>query len=127
MAQRAVSSFPLSCLRLRSLNPTVSTCQQKKVGRSMRTVYMITQRAFYRSNGYEYQMPTDFARDVKMFTLEREAEDSFYNTERKYLKDGYTEVSANRSCPGDGQRMQCRMEKAGCKAIVLELWRKDVI
>lgn len=93
----------------------------------MRYVYMITQRAFYRSNGYEYQMPTDFGLDVKMFTLEREAEDALYKTERKYLKDGYRLVSADQSIKGDGQRMQCRLEKAGEKAIVLELWRKEVL
>lgn len=93
----------------------------------MRAVYMITQRAFYSSNGYEYQMPTDFGRDVKMFTLEREAEDALYKTECKYLKDGYRVVSADQSIKGDGQRMQYRLEKAGENAIVLELWRKDVI
>lgn len=93
----------------------------------MRTVYLITQRAFYSSNGYEYQMPTDFGRDVKMFTLEREAEDALYKIERKYLKDGYRVVSADQSIKGDGQRMQYRLVKDVENAIVLELWKKAVL
>lgn len=93
----------------------------------MRYVYMITQRAFYRSNGYEYQMPTDFGHDVKMFTLEREAEDALYKTELNYCKQGYTVVSADQSIKGDGQRMQYRLEKAGENAIALELWKKAVL
>lgn len=88
---------------------------------------MITQRAFYSSHGYEYQMPTDFGRDVKIFTLEREAEDALYKTERNYLRKGYTVVSADQSIKGYGQRMQYRLEKAGDNAIVLELWRKAVL
>lgn len=93
----------------------------------MRYVYMITQRAFYRSNGYEYQMPTDYGHDCKMFTVEREAEDALYKTELNYLKQGYTVVSADQSIKGDGQRMQYRLEKAGDKTIVLELWKKEVL
>lgn len=93
----------------------------------MRYVYMITQRAFYRSNGYEYQMPTDYGRDCKMFILEREAEDALYKTELKYLKQGYTVVSADQSVKDYGQRMQYRLEKAGENAIVLELWKKEVL
>lgn len=88
---------------------------------------MITQRAFYSSNGYEYQMPTDFGRDVKMFTLEREAEDALYKIERKYFKDGYRVVSAVKSIKGDGQRMQYRLVKDVENAIVLELWKKAVL
>lgn len=88
---------------------------------------MITQRAFYSSHGYEYQMPTDFGRDVKLFTLEREAEDALYKTELNYLRKGYTVVSADQSIKGDGQRMQYRLEKAGDNAIVLELWIKAVL
>lgn len=93
----------------------------------MRYVYMITQRAFYSSHGYEYQMPTDYGRDCKLFTLEREAEDALYKTERNYLRKGYTVVSADQSIKGDGQRMQYRLEKAGENAIVLELWKKAVL
>ena len=85
----------------------------------MRTVYMITQRAFYSSHGYEYQMPTDFGRDVKIFTLEREAEDALYKTERNYLRKGYTVVSADQSIKGYGQRMQYRLA-SGCSTV----WRK---
>lgn len=105
----------------------VITSSQRRGGRSMRYFYMITQRAFYSSNGYEYQRPTDFGRDVKTFTLEREAEDALYKTKRKYLKDGYRVVSADQTIKGDGQRMQYRLEKAGENAIVLELWRKVVL
>ena len=92
----------------------------------MRTVYMITQRAFYSYHGYEYQVPTDFGRDVKMFTLEKEAEDALYKTERKYLNNGYTVVSADQHIYEDGKHMSYRLEKAGCNAIVLELWQKFV-
>lgn len=93
----------------------------------MRYVYMITQRAFYSSNGYEYQMPTDYGRDCKLFIVEREAEDALYKTELNYLRKGYTVVSADQSIKGDGQRMQYRLEKAGENAIVLELWIKAVL
>lgn len=72
-------------------------------------------------------MPTDFGRDVKMFTLEREAEYVLFQTECKYLKDGYRFVSADQSFKGGGQLMQYRLEKAGENAIVLELWRKEVL
>lgn len=127
MDRKVESSSLLSCLRLQSLSLMDFICVLKKDGHNMRTVYMITQRAFYSSNGYEYQMPTDFGRDVKMFTLEREAEDAFYNTERKYLKDGYTVISSDQNLHGNGQRLQCRLENFGCNAIVLELWSKDVL
>lgn len=93
----------------------------------MRYVYMIAQRAFYRSNGYEYQMPTDYGHDCKMFILEREAEDALYKTELNYRMQGYTVVSADQTVKGDGQRMQYRLEKAGENAIVLELWKKVVL
>ena len=87
---------------------------------------MITQRAFYSSRGFEYQMPTDFSRDVKMFTMEREAEDALYKTERKYLKDGYTVVSADQHIYENGKHMSYRLENASCNAIVLELWQSFV-
>lgn len=93
----------------------------------MRYVYMIIQRAFYRSNGHEYQMPTDYGHDCKMFILEREAEDALYRTELNYRTQGYSVVSAGQSVKGDGQRMQYRLEKAGENAIVLELWKKAVL
>ena len=90
-------------------------------------VYMIIQRVFYRSNGHEYQIPTDYGRDCKMFILEREAEDALYKTEFNYCTQGYSIVSAGQSVKGDGQRMQYRLEKAGENAIVLELWKKAVL
>lgn len=93
----------------------------------MENVYIITQRAFFRSNGYEYQISTDFGRDCKMFLLERDAEDALYENELNYRKLGYTVVSADQSIKGDGQRMQYRLEKAGDKTIVLELWKKEVL
>lgn len=88
---------------------------------------MITQRAFYSSNGYETQMSTDFGQDVKLFTMEREAEDALYKTERKYLKAGYTVIAADQHIYGTGQRMKYDLVKAGCNAIVLELWKKEVL
>lgn len=88
---------------------------------------MITQRAFYRSNGYEYQIPTDYGCDCKLFTLEREAVDSLFYSEHIYHKQGYTVVSSDQSVKSDGRRFQYRLEKPGEKVIVLELWKKEVL
>lgn len=93
----------------------------------MRHVFMLTQRAFFTSNGYEYQMPTDYGCDCKMFSLEREAVEVFYHSVRSYHKQGYKVVSSYQTVEGDGQRILYRFEKPGEKPILLELWKKEVL
>lgn len=93
----------------------------------MRHVFMLTQRAFFTSNGYEYQMPTDYGCDCKMFSLEREAVYSLLSSVLNIHKQGYTVVTADKSVKSDGRRYQYRLEKVGKKSIVLELWKKEVL